>query len=297
MISCLRNKNQTIRILIGFISAIIVSFIVFGILYYFAPTFNGRNGLQLLTNRVFCDEERICILYILSIETICIFLLPAIIMLFLIYDDVRLIEPKAKKSRHIPFWIISVLLVFSLDIPGINCLSEINTNLVQFFVENDSDLWLNYQKTQALVDNLISPNLLIICLLCMAIIPAICEEIFFRGFLQQLSFDIFKNKHLAIIITAIIFSILHGDIYNMLPRFILGLILGYIFANSKNILYPILAHALHNSLAIILTILPKRIALFPNFDTIGTSENQLILGIAGILLLAGYCFIVSRKKQ
>lgn len=297
MINWIRNKNLSTRVLIGFLLAIITSFIVFAILYYFAPTFNGRNGLQLLSNGVFCDEDRSCILYILSIETICIFLLPAIIMLFTIYDNVNLIEPKAKKSRHIPFWIISILLVFSLDVPGINCLSEINTSLVQFFAGNDSDLWLNYQKTQTIIENLMSPNLLVICIICMALIPAICEEIFFRGFLQRLCCDVFKSKHIAIIITAFIFSVLHGDMYNMLPRFILGIILGYIFASSKNILYSILAHALHNSWAIIFTILPKRIATFPDFDTIGTSDNMQILGIAGILLLAGYCFIASRKKQ
>lgn len=297
MINWIRNKNLSIRILIGFLLAIIASFVVFAILYNFAPTFNGRNGLQLINNGVFCDEERSCILYMLSIETICIFLLPAIIMLFTIYNNVNLIEPKAKKSRHIPFWILSVLLVFSLDIPGINCLSEINTKMVQFFVGNDSDLWLNYQKAQTIVENLMSPNMMVICLVCMAIIPAICEEIFFRGFLQRLCYDVFKNKHLAIVVTAFIFSILHGDIYNVLPRFILGLIFGYIFASSKNILYPILAHTLHNSWAIILTILPKKISQLPDFDTIGTSDNMLILGIAGTLLLAGYCFIASRKKQ
>lgn len=297
MINWLRNKPLSIRVLIGFLLAIISSFIVFAILYYFAPTFNNRNGLQLLNNGVFCDEERVCILYMLSLETICIFLLPALFMLFVLYDKTNLIEQKAKESRHIPFWIISVLIVFMLDFPGINFLSDINTKTVLFFVGQDSDTWLNYLKLETLTENLISPNLLLTSIFCMAIIPAICEEIFFRGFLQRISIELFKNKHIGIFVTAFIFSILHGDIFNLLPRFLLGIVLGYIFTSSKNILYPILAHALHNSLTIVLTILPKKLSNCPNFETLGTSENLLILGIIGVLLLVVYCIIVSRKKQ
>ena len=87
-------------------------------------------------------------------------------------------------------------------------------------------------------------------LLLMAVFPAICEEYFFRGTLQPLFGNIFKNKHVAIWLTAFVFSAIHFQFYGFLPRFLLGAYLGYLLLWSRTIWLPILAHFLHNTLTI-----------------------------------------------
>lgn len=87
-------------------------------------------------------------------------------------------------------------------------------------------------------------------MIMIAIIPAIGEELLFRGVLQKLMGQLFKNAHIAILVTAFIFSAFHMQFLTFLPRFILGILFGYFFYWSKNIWLPILAHFVNNAMAV-----------------------------------------------
>ena len=64
---------------------------------------------------------------------------------------------------------------------------------------------------------------------------AISEELFFRGALQQFIQEKFKNGHIAVWLTALVFSIIHFQFYGFLPRLFLGAILVYLFIYTKNL--------------------------------------------------------------
>lgn len=83
-----------------------------------------------------------------------------------------------------------------------------------------------------------------------AIIPAIGEELFFRGSLQKTLMPHLGNIHNTIFVTALIFSALHFEITAFFYRFFLGVILGYIFYWTKNLMIPILIHALNNGMTV-----------------------------------------------
>ncbi|MFT6716262.1 MAG: membrane protease YdiL (CAAX protease family) [Saprospiraceae bacterium] len=83
-----------------------------------------------------------------------------------------------------------------------------------------------------------------------AIVPAIGEELFFRGSLQKTLTPHLGNIHNTIFVTALIFSALHFEITAFFYRFFLGVILGYVFHWTKNLLIPILIHALNNGMTI-----------------------------------------------
>ena len=83
-----------------------------------------------------------------------------------------------------------------------------------------------------------------------AIIPAIGEELFFRGSLQKTLTPHLGNIHNTIFVTAFIFSALHFEITAFFYRFFLGVILGYIFYWTKNLMIPILIHALNNGMTV-----------------------------------------------
>lgn len=87
----------------------------------------------------------------------------------------------------------------------------------------------------------------VLSLLVLALLPAIFEEMLFRGAFQQVLTRLFKNVVVAIVVTSIIFSAFHMSFYGFLPRLFLGVVLGYIFYYSQNIWLSILLHFLNNA--------------------------------------------------
>lgn len=93
---------------------------------------------------------------------------------------------------------------------------------------------------------------LLLNLLVVAGFAAVSEELFFRGALQQLIQEKFPNGHVAVWITALVFSVVHFQFYGFLPRLLLGGLLGYLFLYTQNLLVPIVFHFINNALIIIL---------------------------------------------
>ena len=88
-------------------------------------------------------------------------------------------------------------------------------------------------------------------LLLVAFIPAIGEELFFRGITQPALQRLAGNQHLAVWITAILFSAIHFQFAGFFPRLFLGAVLGYLFLWSQNLIVPIIVHFLYNGAQII----------------------------------------------
>jgi len=127
----------------------------------------------------------------------------------------------------------------------------------------------------------------------MALVPAVCEEIAFRGILQNLFIKWTNNIHLGILTTSIIFAILHFQFYNIIPILIIGILLGYTLAITNNIWSTITLHFAFNSLSIISIYSKKREMDLENKITIENPYlNAIILLICIILLI-----IFWRKKN
>lgn len=83
-----------------------------------------------------------------------------------------------------------------------------------------------------------------------ALLPAICEEAFFRGFLQR-TFSRVMTIHAAVLLTGFIFSLIHFQFYGFFSRWFLGVIFGYMLAGSGSLFPSIIAHFLFNALQIV----------------------------------------------
>ena len=92
---------------------------------------------------------------------------------------------------------------------------------------------------------------LFLALIIMAFFPALFEELFFRGVMQNLFIKWWKKPLLAIIITSIIFSLIHMSIYLFLSRVVLGFVLGLMFYKTRNIWVNTIAHFLNNAIAVL----------------------------------------------
>ena len=137
----------------------------------------------------------------------------------------------------------------------------------------------------------------ILNLIAIAITPAICEEMFFRGILQKFFTGIMKNKHIAILLTAFIFSAIHIQFSGLLPRFILGAILGYLFYYSGSLWISIVAHAVNNALVVCLVYFgASEVTEFADLETFADPYwIAAIVGGLAIACLIGY--ILKRGKS
>ncbi|WP_293786596.1 CPBP family intramembrane glutamic endopeptidase [uncultured Pedobacter sp.] len=90
----------------------------------------------------------------------------------------------------------------------------------------------------------------VVNLVMIAILPAIGEELMFRGGVQRSLARAFGNPHLAIWLSAIIFSTIHVQFYGFVPRLLLGAGFGYLYYFSGSIWYAMFAHFLNNAYAV-----------------------------------------------
>ncbi|MEO5673938.1 MAG: CPBP family intramembrane glutamic endopeptidase [Chitinophagales bacterium] len=135
-------------------------------------------------------------------------------------------------------------------------------------------------------------------LIVIAIIPAIAEELLFRGCLQQILRDWTKNIHVAVWGAAILFSFIHFQFYGFVPRVLLGALLGYLFVWSGSLWVPIIAHAINNGAQVILAYLHEHemIQLDITSDQMLPVSVTLIASVICIGLLWLYRRIVAERQ-
>jgi hypothetical protein len=95
----------------------------------------------------------------------------------------------------------------------------------------------------------------VLAFIVVAILPGIGEELLFRGLLQNGLHRWTKNTHVAIWVSAFLFSAIHMQFYGLFPRMALGALFGYLYVWSGNLWYPIIAHITNNGLSLIVAYL------------------------------------------
>jgi membrane protease YdiL (CAAX protease family) len=126
---------------------------------------------------------------------------------------------------------------------------------------------------------------LVINILLMAVLPAVAEELSFRGVLMNL----FPAKgdrvpHVAIWCTAILFSAVHMQFYGFLPRMLMGALFGYALVWTGNLWVPILMHFTNNAMAVLLYFVSMRMNWdMKMIDAIGTNDT-LWLGVVSLVI-------------
>lgn len=127
------------------------------------------------------------------------------------------------------------------------------------------------------------PGQFILAFVVIAIIPAIGEELVFRGMLQNYAIGFLKNPHLAIWITAILFSTFHLQFFGFVPRAFLGVAFGYLYFWSGNLLIPMIAHLINNGFTLLMIYMYSTNTIA--FD-IENSESPDILTVAPAVVVS-----------
>jgi hypothetical protein len=127
---------------------------------------------------------------------------------------------------------------------------------------------------------------LLIGLVVIALIPAVGEELVFRGLVQPKVFALTRNVHAAVWITGFIFSFIHLQFYGLIPRMLLGVLFGYLYAWSGNLLYPIIGHFVNNGFTLIMFFFYQRKAVPIDIeDTASVPVTFSLIALAVTVLL------------
>ena len=191
-------------------------------------------------------------------------------------------------------WAVVLMLV---ALPAINLLAHINEQMALPAFLEPLEAWMKTQEETAknLTDQFMHVTTfggLIINLLLMAVLPAISEELTFRGVLMNL-FKVKGEKlevkgesvpHLAIWCSAILFSAIHLQFYGFVPRMLMGALFGYMLVWTGSLWTPILMHFTNNAMAVILYFVSLRAGWdIEMMDAIGTNDT-LWLGVVSMVI-------------
>lgn len=148
--------------------------------------------------------------------------------------------------------VLLVIAILILTFPLSGALATLNKILPisEYWAAKFKAMELAREAQEAALININSFSRYIISLFVIALLPAIFEETFFRGGLQNLFTRWFKGPWVAILLTAVIFSLIHLSYYGFLVRFALGVVLGFIFYYSRSLWLNILLHFLFNGVQV-----------------------------------------------
>ncbi len=174
----------------------------------------------------------------------------------------------SKLNKKINWKIVGITLLIALiSIFGFNALS----NYFIMFLES-----VGYKTS---LSNIAIGNFptYLLYLFLVAVVPAVFEEICFRG---TICAGLIKtNKHLAVWVSALIFMLMHGGPEQTIHQFILGVIFGYVFVYTGNLWVTILIHFFNNAIAV--TMMYMQTLMMNGAENVGEVTEEVV-GFAGL---------------
>ena len=135
----------------------------------------------------------------------------------------------------------------------------------------------DYFVTKSIINLLVNVGL-------MAILPAVAEELFFRGILQPLFIKLTKRKWWGILITSVIFSLLHFQIDHLLAILFASVILGLVYENKMNIYLNMLLHFAFNTFSLLSLFLIKNDVIKEDNLEFILNYGLIPVGLIGLML-------------
>jgi len=188
---------------------------------------------------------------------------------------------------------IAVILIAQ---PVIGWTSEINSHLslpewLSFLETRMKSAEIQNAKITEAFLSTTSAKGLIVNIFMIAILPAFSEEILFRGVLAELFRKWTKSIHLAVFISSFIFAAIHMQFYGFLPRFLLGMALGYLFFWSGSLWLPIAAHFANNFLSVIVEFLFRKGIIQTNAENLGLSSTPLVIALSIVMITGVFYYL------
>ena len=279
------NASILVRVLVWLGIMGVLTMVAFGV-WFFLPNRDGLVGMKWLQ----------------LLQSVATFLLPALAGAYLWSNTpMQWLHLDCKPSCQEA---LAAVVVMLLAIPGINLLSAWNQQMVLPEWMSGVEQWMRMQEDAAaqLTEQFLRVDTvggLLVNIGLMALLPAVGEELTFRGVVQGM---FTRNKHVAIWATAAIFSFVHMQFYGFLPRMLLGAMFGYMLWWTGSLWVSMLMHFVNNFAAVVVAYLAYNHleeGRAEMLDTIGT-EDTILLGVFSIcivlIMMVMYGYFYSHGK-
>ncbi len=228
-------------------------------------------------------------------------LLPALVFTKVIYEDVTtIIRFHVPKIEEILLFLIGILVLT----PLLQYYLSIQTYLLKVLAEHSSFVHFIKQKLDVLdkavnttYGDLLSVHSFLdggLVFIIVAVVPAICEETMFRGFIQR-SFEFKMKPYMAAMVTAIFFALYHFNPYAVVPLFVLGFYFGFAAYTSDSIMVPMSLHFFNNFVAFIFFLIYGDDDVINN--TVGKNFNlysTLLTFALLVVVFIGVIYLIKR---
>ena len=237
--------------------------------------------------------------YFQIVNQLGVFVIPAFLFVILTDDNIPGYLSFDKGPRL--FSPVFGFIVLVVSLPFINWLVAINSNLHLPACLSDVESWMRNSEdsAQKLTDAFLKTGSwggFLVNLLMIAGLAAVGEELIFRGILVKIFRELTRNVHLAVIIPAFLFSALHLQFYGFFGRFVLGIVLGYLFVWSGSLWVPVIVHFLNNAMAVLLSFLDERGLIATDMQSFGASQSVYIIAGSFILMIFSMWIIYLHEK-
>lgn len=221
----------------------------------------------------------------IALTQIMIIGLPLLFAYYIKSDFKKVFSLKLPKIRHLIgaaiLWIGTYLIVF------------IATNIILYYFPQNQEI------VEGLNDALFIKDSLFLNLVLIALMPAICEELFFRGFILTSLKHNKKSYKGAIIVSGILFGMMHMDFIRIIPTSILGMAFAYAVCKTNSIGVSMFMHFLNNGFAVVITHLSSKI--LENVESTTTTylsfSQLLVFGILSIMFISIAVLLFKENKS
>jgi len=294
------NYWNQLAVLIGLVG---VGLIIGGVIALVLPFIVDLNaGIKMSTNpaqfmdRLLKPENAALLRWITFITSFFMFFLPTVLYALICHKN-PFAHLGFKKNNNIKSAGV-VILIMLAALPLVSALQDLTTlfpwskaTLLKFKLAEDA-----YNQQVAVIARMDNFTDYIISVVVIAFLPALFEETLFRGGIQNLLSRWFKKPVLAIIVTSIIFSAIHGSYLGFLSRFALGFVLGWIYYRTGNIWLNIIGHFFNNAFAVTAMYLFTKGGKFPDPSKID-GQIPLWVGLASIAALYGLFSFFNKVSE
>lgn len=191
-------------------------------------------------------------------------------------------------NRTLVYSLLAVLLIVSMQ-PVIYLLSYLNTQIpLPEFIQGFED-----SQNELISGLLTGDQLLLVTLIHIAVVPSVCEEIMYRGYVMRM-FERSTSPVWAILITGFIFGAYHMRLSQLIPLILLGIVITWLAWKSNSLVPAMAAHLANNGGSVLLA------NRYPEMADVEFSEtftlDPLLIG-GSVIFSAILVYVISEKVK
>jgi uncharacterized protein len=228
-------------------------------------------------------------------------LLPALLLTKWVYEDVTtILRVYLPSLKEIGLFIAAIIILTPL-LQNYLMIQEYFIRIVageSAWFESMKSMFDSWNEiVEKTMINLLTPNNIpegILVVLIVAVVPAICEEVLFRGYIQR-SFEFRFSPVLAALITAVFFGFFHLNPYGIIPLISLGFFFGYAAYKSNSIIIPMILHFINNFTAVMVFFYfgDKEYLSSTITDEINIAQTLVMFSVLSVLFI-GIIVVINR---